>query len=212
MAVAQKAGKTPLAGQPGYDPNTAPTSPDQVVQDDSIREVQAVRPRARAERTADSVGKAKKASGKELIAYLVEFGTNPEKLKHVREWLLDNDEATAEQCYHYLEECEFAGLPPTNIGTLRKACKWIWGEDQEPASVAAQLPGEDLSKARTRISELEREIAQKNAELVSTRAQLAFASDKNKELGSMNDYFKKRASAEDIGPGKNVLEGAVGPV
>ena len=203
-AVAQKGDKAPLAGMTGYDPSKT----DELVQNvEQERQVTPVQRKAKREVSAESARTAKKATGSEMIDALIESGTNRDKMVWARAWLVDNKEATAEQCFRYLAEADLHGDPATSPGTLEKAAKWIWQDRwREELNNGNAPPQEEFDALRKQVAKLSDEVAAKNGELASVRQQLQFAQEQLKEMSGQNALLKKGRDQAEFGPGKNVLE------
>lgn len=190
--------------QPGYKPRIEP-DPKPVTNEEIELAPAAMPPKVKREITPESIRDAKDATGAQLLDYLVESGTNAAKLNSARGWLLDNQSATAEKCFRYLENAEEHGHAPIALGTLRKAVKWIWGDAWEPESAAFLAPQDELKRLREQVAGLQNELARKNGEVVMLKNQLGYLEGQVKTLGSENDHLKVSRPAADLGPGRNVL-------
>lgn len=199
--------KAPVAGQSGYDPFAA--EPKTVEQGDTERTVTAIPPKApkTVQVPVAPLQPAKVAKGGELLAYLIETGTNPQKMAHAQLWLADHPDSTAEQFFRYIEDPD-EGHMQIALGTVRKAGKWLWGDTWEPEAAALQSPSEEIMKLRGQLAGAEGQLAAKNAEIAGLKNQQAYLEGRIKELGAENDYLKVGRRPEDIGPGRNALTGA----
>ena len=208
-----KVNKAPLAGQPGYDPfPDAKQKPMEVgvAEEMGPREVLA---KPKRESSGIPTMPAKQATAVEFLAFLLESGTNNDKLIPARAWLAQNDGATAEQCFRFLEAAEEHGYAPTAQGTLRKAGKWLWGSTWELEAAVLQNPTDEINKLRGQAANLEGQMTAKNADLASTKSQNAYLLKELAELRRQNDYLKLGKSPDElaaagIDAGKNVTADA----
>lgn len=196
MAVKAPA-KPPVAGQTGYDPFKASSAPEDVGQPRDLGP-ETVQPKPKRETPPIPEEPATQATGKELLAHLLATGTPMQKLDEAREWLAANPTATAEKTFRYMEEAEEYGHKPVNIGTLRKAGKFLWGATWEPESAVLQAPADEIRKLRQQVATLEMQLSMKNSEKAAMAMQIAHMETRLKELGGQVDYLKVGRNHDDL--------------
>jgi cell division protein FtsB len=202
--MAKAAMKSPVAGQPGYNPFS-----DTPVEEQPERAPQPVQQRQHKSSADIAMKKAADILAKDMIEWLAETGTNPEKLRAAKEWLMGvpSDPApSGEALFRFLE---FA-TPPTAQGTLRKAGKRLWGSEWELEAAVLESPLEEIGKLRGQIANLEGQQAARTADLTGTKQQNAMLETRLAKMQQQLDFLKLRAKPEDIiaagiDRGENVL-------
>lgn len=206
--------KAKVAGQPGFDPFKSEAAPQPLeTRSEEIGPAE-IAPKQKREAPPIPTTPARESTASELFTFLVQSGTNPDKLKDAKAWLATRDnKETCENFLRYLESAEDLGHMPIAHGTLRKAGKWVFGDGWEPESSVLQAPADEIVKLRENIARLERQITALNGDLASTKHQNNHLQSRVKELGSQVDYLKAGRTADDlaaigINTGRNVLESA----
>lgn len=88
---------------------------------------------------------------RQLLSHLGRTGLGPKYIREFNNWLAEQSEdTTAETLYERMVATQF------KPGTIRRACKWIWGPTAEPESLTQQAPADEILRLR---SENERLIA-----------------------------------------------------
>ena len=128
---------------------------------------------------------AKVATAGELMAHLLETGTNPEKMQSAQRWIRENPSSSAIELLRYLEDAEERLEPPINPGTLRKAGKWLWGDSWEPTS-ETPVPADELERLRGEVATRQAQATIQANELASMRAQLDFLTGERGRLLAEN--------------------------
>ena len=150
---------------------------------------------------------AKDAKGAELLAFLLESGTPAANLAAADRWLKGHAGASALDVYRFLEEAHEHGQ--INIGTLRKAGKWLWGAAWEPESAMAQAPAEEIHRLREQVATYESQTAIRNTELAAMKTRIDYLEREAVRLQSENNYLRAGRSSDDlakagIDPGVNL--------
>jgi hypothetical protein len=114
----------------------------------------------------DRVGESNDKLASDLIDHLRETFTPAEVLQQFEPFLRENHNAKAEPLYRLMVAAEMEGR--LNIGTLRKAGKWIWGVTFEPAPSGETLtPSGELERLRQENAQLHARVATLTAEKLS---------------------------------------------
>ena len=206
-----KAAAAPVAGQPGFELSQVnkegTTKPLETREEE--RAPQAIQPKPKKEWTPPAMPTVQKdgkdRTGSELIEYLKESGTNPEKLVDAAVYLVKNPSINAVEFFRYIETAEEYGDMPIAVGTITKAGKWIWGATWAPEMGMAHAPAEEVKRSRELVAAAQSDLAKKNAEVVGLNQQLAFLQDRVKELSRENEFLKAGRLPNDFGPGRNIL-------
>ena len=127
-----------------------------------------------------------------LFDYMLETGTPLKRLEAGKLHLADNPNATAEAIYHILEA---SGV---QLGTLRKAGKWLWGDGFEPETAATQVPAEELVRLREENAQLKRDMAKVNTEKLAYFRQRNSAQEKIAELTRQIRLIKAGKPREEL--------------
>jgi len=113
-------------------------------------------PKAKAETKSDSTDTR---TGHDLLAYLTQTGSGPARLRRIGGFLHDSPKISAEELYREMEEAE----PAFSMGTLQKACKFVFGEQAEPTTLVQSNPADELARLRSENENLKRSIADRDA-------------------------------------------------
>jgi len=155
--------------------NKPPHSPAAVTEKPAVSApVQTPDPAAIREATAaDAV-----LTGRQMLDGLVSDGTPKAVLKESEEWLKENRNATGENLYRHMEAvgCDGAQGRPSE-GTLRKACKIVFGPTAEPAALVSSVPGEEINRLRAENESLRRTLEQKDSQRAVLAKQLELANE-----------------------------------
>jgi len=102
------------------------------------------------------------------------------------------DIPTAEILYRHLEA--------TNCkqGTLRKAGKWIWGDEFEPESVVLQAPADELLNLRRQNEMLSQNLRNKSADCLGLSQQNTHLLDRVNDLERKVRYLSMNKSAAEL--------------
>ena len=131
-------------------------------------------------------------SGAHLLAYLESTGSGERRLKTAKAFLAEHPGATAEQVYR---DMEASGV---QLGTLRRAGKWTFGDAFEPDSAAMIGAPEEIDRLRQENEQLKKSLASTSAEKLSYYRQRNLALDKQNELTRQLKALKGRHSAEEL--------------
>lgn len=190
-----KAKEQALAGQPCYNPFK------EKVIEISRPEIgpEAIMPKHQREKSAIAEAAAKVATAFDLLAYLHESGTSDIKMQPARDWLNENGDTTAEGLFReYLDQAEIHGDAPINVGTLRKAGKWLWGNTWEPEQAVLQNPSEEIGRLRGQIANLEGQLTSKGAELTGARQQRDHLQQRVAELSGQVGFLRVGRTPEEL--------------
>lgn len=195
--------KEPVAGQAGYEPfkHAQNPAPREMVDVSGSREMafEKVQPKAKRQEPPISPAPARAATAIELLDALVASGTPPKNLLFARGAFMDRDrEATAEECFRLLEAAEDHGHEPVNVGTIRKAGKWLWGSGWEPESAVLLAPADEIRRLRGEVANLDGQIAAANTTIGGLRHQIAYQGDKIKDLSSKVDWLRAGRPADEL--------------
>jgi hypothetical protein len=197
----------PVAGQPGY----------QAIEINNHRELmpQEVIPQ-RKERPVAALKKGRDASAADLIAHLFSTGTpkgngmSDGPLDYALDWLHKQaDDTTAAEMFEYLDSAENYGHPKINIGTLKKAGRWLYEDDTwTPEEAMLATPTEEIKRLRQENAILQSQLNGKNLETVSLKHQVTHLMSRVDEMSKQTEYLKARSTPEDLQAagvaGKNV--------
>lgn len=79
-----------------------------------------------------------------LLLYLARTGLVGKPIRELNGWLTEQSpDVTAEHLYDHMNAVQF------KMGSVRRACKWIWGPTHEPASLVQQAPADELLRLRS---------------------------------------------------------------
>ncbi len=142
--------------------------------------------------TAPGLGTSVSASV--LIDHLKESGTPFKPLEAMRKWARDKDNqnATAEDLYRHLE------AEGSKEGTLRKAGRFCFGPEFEPASVVSQAPEEEITRLREENERLRTTAQNASAEKLGLMNQNTHLHARVNELQSQVQYLKVGKTADEL--------------
>ena len=199
MAKATQAKGPPVAGMPGYDANARPQPlPSLVETNEREMAPETVQKKAHVESPAPIGVAAKSAKALDFLDHLVATGTPARNLIDARLHFTDQPDATAEQCFRFLESAADRGKEPINPGTIRKAGKWLWGNAWEPQNADQLAPADEMRKLRERVADLESQLTKRNAENVNLQRHNQFLRDKANTQAKDIEWLKQGRSADDL--------------
>ena len=137
------------------------------------------------------MAKAKEKTATDLLEHLRQTGT-PEKtlLPHLT-WA-KQESATAEDLYRRLEEAQ------VNEGTLRKAGKFVFGAEFEPAAAVLLAPADELLRLRGENESLKNQLAASQADRLGLTNRVKYLTDRMEELTQQVSFLKVGRSPEDL--------------
>jgi hypothetical protein len=195
--MATKPVKAPVAGQSGYEP---PMGEETIVQPTKIED-------GPKNQTPGGTSIAHDESAIEFLNWLQSSGCPAKNLMAARMHFQGKAEQAiraglpqekSEAAFRYLESAEERGDPATNEGTLRRGGKRIWGDGWDLESAMQNAPAEEMKKLREENAQLQGQLAAKNSEIASLRAEIEYQKDKLKENARQLDYLRPLCKPEDL--------------
>lgn len=134
---------------------------------------------------------------RELLDYLAVTGTPAKKLREAEKWLIDNGkQTTCEQMYRHLEAHDLQD--GVQLGTLRKAGKFCFGDGYEPERGVSQVPAEEMVKLREENEQLKKRADQANSAKLSYLKQRDIAVEQRNEAVRKLAILKAGRSREEL--------------
>lgn len=104
--------------------------------------------------------------GLELLGHLRSTGTPEGKLSKLSLYVGANPNADKDELYKFLED------EHTNLGTLTKAGKYLFGDHFEPQQLKGHVPEEDLNRLRLENANLKEQLATATRNLATQKRRL----------------------------------------
>jgi hypothetical protein len=137
-------------------------------------------------------------SAADLLSYLKETGTGESRTRPFDAWLKAHQGATGKELYDHLAAVKCP------VGTLRKAGKWLYGDEFEPEQIVKQAPEEEILRLRAENENLRRQLSETSANHLGTLRALEHERTKVREYTNELSMYKMRHrpnDPKDIGAG-----------
>jgi hypothetical protein len=159
-------------------PQTPPTPPP--AQEKPIEKVSLGLKPAEPKKEREAVTLPSEKKAKDMLDFMLTDGTPPHIIEKFDAWMSVNPDGSASVLYHEMNEMEQNTV--INIGTLRKAGKWIWGESFEPDQYLKQLPGDELVRAREELAQVKTQLRAANSDKAILKSEVDFIKRQKEDM------------------------------